>query len=826
MPVIAGPLANRGDDRNACDAANRHWNWPCVASLSHGTTPRVSTHLPTSNDRLDANAAPRAAGKTLSWRLAIGLVVGTSLVANATLVVGKHTGAFDGAEFFCPYFMLTADYARSGQLLHWTPLVNAGVPAGADPQVGAFSPLVTGLGWITGGREFGFRLYWLLTWCAAGLGMLLLARRLAAPAWAGCLAAFGYTFSGIFIGHAQHTPYLVSMAAFPWIIARWDAALGDRSLAAAAQAGAIWGLAALAGYPALTIVGAGYVALWTVGRLLCGRCQAGATTASHTARDIWPQMKWSAFALALFGLVGVVVLAPPYVAFVTETHGYTDRNGPLPREVAAHEGALHPAALSSFASPYVAVLRRYDETLFPGCDASMCTIYLCPLLLVFAVASLLRRPSDGFRWYLAALAVLFLLTALGDVLPFRGWLYDLLPPLRYFRQAALFRCYTIFTLVVLALLAAGQWERVRRRQACPEEGPDRGSVDCEVRRAAWLYAAGALGAALALAWAIRASATDAPAGRLVLPIVHWAVVWAGGALLLWWAGRAQPAASMLAGLRPLFLLALADAVFSAAISKPVMFTDRGKIWNAVEAAHVATVDLPAERLARQRGAATSGQGVALNANLPVKSPALVGYTPMNNMQYDRLMAHPIMAAAAVGPERMWFARNVVVVPPGQAAEHQVLARVDELQQPILVISRPESAEPVEPHARAAQDYPHKVAALPPAEPAKVDLVTYAPLKFEFDVRCPADGWLLVTDRWAPRWTAQVNGQSQEVWQGDFVFRCVRVTAGDNRVSFAYRPLAHPWLVMASWTMLGLVAIGSWWPRRTHSRGKEAESWTR
>ena len=78
------------------------------------------------------------------------------------------------------------------------------------------------------------------------------------------------------------------------------------------------------------------------------------------------------------------------------------------------------------------------------------------------------RPRDAFRWWLAGMGLLCLAAAVGGVLPLRGWLYDTLPPMRYFRHAAMFRCYYVFTVVMLAILAGRDLEENGRR---PEDAP-------------------------------------------------------------------------------------------------------------------------------------------------------------------------------------------------------------------------------------------------------------------------------------------------------------------------------------------------------------------
>ena len=70
-------------------------------------------------------------------------------------------------------------------------------------------------------------------------------------------------FSAVFVNQAEYTAYLVVMALLPWTIWRLDVALLGRRWLPAAQAGALWGLAALSGYPAPIIIGGCYSGAWS-----------------------------------------------------------------------------------------------------------------------------------------------------------------------------------------------------------------------------------------------------------------------------------------------------------------------------------------------------------------------------------------------------------------------------------------------------------------------------------------------------------------------------------------------------------------------------------
>jgi uncharacterized membrane protein YfhO len=95
-------------------------------------------------------------------------------------------------------------------------------------------------------------------------------------------------------------------------------------------------------------------------------------------------------------------------------------------------------------------------------------------------------------------------------------------------------------------------------------------------------------------------------------------------------------------------------------------------------------------------------------------------------------------------------------------------------------------------------------------PATASLVAYKPNELTFRYRADRDGWLLVTDRWADAWTAQVNGRAQPVLGGDFIFRAVPVISGDNLISFRYEPHGYLPLVVLSWSVVALVLVWQLW----------------
>ena len=252
---------------------------------------------------------------------AIGALVAILFGANWQLLAGKVAEHWDGEDFFAPFFSLLARMTRHGHFLLWNPFSAGGSPDFTEPQIGAFSPVTLLFGLIAGPSPFAFRLYWLSGWLLGGLGMYVLARALAAPPWGALIASLGLIFSGFYLGHSEHTSVVYSFSFFPWIIWRVRAAMLTGRVWPALEAGALWGLCALAGNPAVVIPGALFVGVVALAWLPGGRPGVPA----------WPRWRDYSLTMALLAVVGIVILAPTYGSFRHEVAGFSDRSLPVAR---------------------------------------------------------------------------------------------------------------------------------------------------------------------------------------------------------------------------------------------------------------------------------------------------------------------------------------------------------------------------------------------------------------------------------------------------------------------------------------------------------------
>ena len=717
------------------------------------------------------------------------------VLVNREPILGRGVPIWDARDAFFPFYVLTADHARAGQIVSWDVWSNSGLPRLADPEFGAVWPLQLLVGLVFGGTPSGFIAYWMIVWWLGGLGLFLLARHLRAPPWAAFVVVSGYTWSGLYTGHAEHLSWLVGFSSLPYVIWRLDRALTTGTWLPAVQSGAIWGAAATGGYPGVTITTALLMFVWTIGRVSWQR--------SALAHGVG--------ALMVAGLVGIACLLPTYVSFFHEAAGVHVRRDPLPRDVAIDSNALDPGALVTGVSPHFASLKyhRTSPKLWPQTDVSSVGLYTGASVLVLAFAALTIAPRSKWHWFLAALALIWIGIAVGSALPLRGWLYDWVYPMRFFRHPAMFRLYFAFSVVVLALLGAAQ--AAASVATSPALRRRCGLVGIVAAAAAWLIYRAALPPDAS-------SLPDATLGRWHM-LVAWGGVAVTGAMLL--AGRA--------GLRfvPVLLVVLAgaDAFLTKGLTRHTMFSATpGDIdwWRGESALHQPGVDLTGQGLRRTLLACeTNPPCTEPNTwGMITKVPALSTYTPSTNPFLEQIVADPLLAQSAIGPERIWFSPTVLRTDLDPALFPHFLDRARALGGiPIIVHDERSMLDP----ARRAESLSDEAFDdLPRAERIPVTVERYAAGSLTVTVNAPAAGWLLVTERWARSWRAEVDGRPTRILGGNFLFRAVEVMEGKQRVEFTYDPVAVPWLVAVSWTTMIVVAAVSVRRERRERRGRFAQ----
>src|SRR5712692_6556446 len=150
-------------------------------------------------------------------------------------------------------------YAR-GRLPVWEAEISGGRPLLPNPNAGALYPAR----WLLSPLPFplAMRIYPLLHWALAGVGMLLLLRRIGASEKAGWIAAVTYVFSGVSVSEVWYLHIQPGMTLLPWIL--WVVIRKEIRLADAAVLGALFGLDMLAGDIFTVATGIFCAGLWVL----------------------------------------------------------------------------------------------------------------------------------------------------------------------------------------------------------------------------------------------------------------------------------------------------------------------------------------------------------------------------------------------------------------------------------------------------------------------------------------------------------------------------------------------------------------------------------
>ena len=711
-----------------------------------------------------------------AWLLAFALICCVIVAGNWPLVTGAAAPQWDGADFFGPHFSLMADTIKAGRLVLWDPWVAGGNPDFAEPEFGGTSPLLLLMGLLSPSPQAGFVMYWISLWLIGGLGMMFLTRHLGSPVWGSAVIALGFVSSGIYTGHAEHTSTIASVSFLPFILWRFDAALQHRKLWFAVQAGLFYGLSALGGYPEYTILTPLFLGLWLV-------CHLVARSGSR------PTLAMAMLLITV--MVGSVICSPSYVGFLKSTHGYSDRVGPRSRQESVGSNIMPVGAISTLASPYLPLLESPPNPIWPVSDISMVSIYMGTGILTLALWSWWR--STRWQWSLAGVALFFICCALGNQIPVRGWLYDLLLPTRYFRNAAMFRAYAM---VVMACFAA-----YGARDLATQP-------DTKKQRRFFVIGSALLAVAACVTFAVVGHAAHKRAEGMFWS--HWSirsagrlqvyVLWIGIVVLAFLFKRNMISGHALS--RCFLVIALVDSLATLRISQPVMYSaSLLPVWRAMNTEHRGSLNLGVAGLKRELDGPPEVGQPPNNRNIPLRAPTFENYVTFVNRFHQQMLAIPAMRNIALSENRMWFSASPTWLPPSNASFDLFRQKFASSTVPAIILHATDQMLAMSPNDSSTPYPANAVSTLADSTPAAISQVFYRPNALAFSYRAPRAGWLMVTDRWASDWTATVNGLPQRILGADFIFRAVPVTAGDNSIIFHYRPPFFIPLLVLSWTLL-------------------------
>jgi len=381
-----------------------------------------------------------------SDRLALGaLAVLALLYFGRNLLSAGLSVGFDASDFFYPWWQLGRDLLRAGELPLWNPYQHSGVPLAANPQSGVLYPLNWLLWWLPAARAINVSLA--LHVLLAGWFTYALARHLRLSPAGSFVAAITFMYSGFFAGRvfAGHIPHVQVACWLPALVLLSDLALQRGSVRLAALGGLVLGLALLAGFPQMVLVSLEAVFLLWAWRLWQSRRLALAVR----------QAALLAMLLALGLGVAAVQLVPGW-----ELAQNSIRNQAMDWDYVSGL-SLRPQELPTVVWPDLfgngVDLPRWA----PGIWHEL-SPYVGILPLVLALLALGKLRSDERVRWLALLAAVGLILALGRFGPAYRILYALAPLYQFFRVPARHLLLVVLALSLLAGIGFAALQHARR----------------------------------------------------------------------------------------------------------------------------------------------------------------------------------------------------------------------------------------------------------------------------------------------------------------------------------------------------------------------------
>ena len=339
---------------------------------------------------------------------------------------------YDMIDYFYPYRYYIGECLRNHILPLWNPYHDLGSPVHADPQSGAWYPLVWIIGYFYGYDIHSLGFEFILHIFLAGIGMYHLGKRFGFQNNVAFIMAISYIFSGFFIGNAQHFSWIISGAWIPFILYSYIDTYNDSSYRSAIKTGFFMYLLIAGGYPAFTFI-LGYLLLFLF--LFY--------TVIHFRKKETKRLLLF-IKLNFVTLITTLLLCMAIIVSVYNAIPYNSRSGSINLEDTLFS-PLSPQALISFLLPFAVI----KDMIFYDTDLSMSNIYFGLIAFVFFIVSLfIKKPKIMILFLLFGL---FALTAsMGKYLPVRTFLYDHIPLMNLFRFPSIFRLFVLLSFIILS----------------------------------------------------------------------------------------------------------------------------------------------------------------------------------------------------------------------------------------------------------------------------------------------------------------------------------------------------------------------------------------
>jgi len=719
------------------------------------------------------------------------------------------SGGGDLVSFLWPTYTFAARSLRSGILPLWNPYLYSGMPFAADNQSGLFYPvnllvflLVPKLTYFVMELMSVTHVWW------AGVGMYILLRTMKArrvPAFAGALA---WMFSDVFVIHFGNYNLIAVASWLPLIFATFSASLfrearevWDGGLHCALAAGALWGMASLAGHAQMML----FIGLWLGGYALFVTFTPSPGFGAGSGRGRWTKLRplilFAITALVAFGFAALMIIPS------NEMTRYTGRAGLDYGE--ATQYSLPPAGLVGLVVP--GLFGRGAGSWSPWLRVEVGYAGVLTLALaILGVALKRKRERQGERVFLAIATVAAFLLAFGGYSALHGWLYRFVPFFGQLRAPARVVMLADFALAILAGLGLDALISPLARYA-------RAVLHTLSRGIGWI-AVGLAGIGLPVSYfLISLSAYDAGLAHRFSSVMNSVVL---GVILL-------VASSLVLAARrgrwttPARVGVIAVAVLAVDLIVLGSSVDVEKNDPTVGYNHPAVVDFlkgdqepfrvdsePASAWQSDAGAmhaVADIRGIYNPLGLAAYNTYLGGMGPRGSALYNFLNVKYVLAEKGNPPGdarfRLAFSGDPQIDVYVNAA---ALPRVMLVYQSIPVSSGEQAWAAIhqpefDPSRQVVVEGGLALKGSPSGDALTVR--RWDPNNIELDATTPMPAYVVLSEVYYPGWHVEVDGHAARILPANFAFRAVYLEPGTHRVRMFFQP--------ASWT-LGLAISAVTW----------------
>ena len=104
---------------------------------------------------------------------------------------------------------------------------------------------------------------------------------------------------------------------------------------------------------------------------------------------------------------------------------------------------------------------------------------------------------------------------------------------------------------------------------------------------------------------------------------------------------------------------------------------------------------------------------------------------------------------------------------------------------------------------------------------RVSWIHDLPDRLELAVEVTQPAWLVIRDSYDEAWVAEIDGEETTLYRADYLFRALRVPAGEHRVRLSYRPWSFPAGAIISLAAVAVLLLLVVWEGRSRQQSRKS-----